>query len=417
MTTACLCRDRGHCPLVGPVAGVLGVVAGVWLLLGSELNQTALGQEGFGNSTAIAIPAGAPGNTVGVAAPYPSPIVVTGLKRPIAHVGVVLFGYGHTCSNDVGALLVGPQGQTCLLVGRCGGCGTPFNNVYLSFDDDAGNAFPTTTAPTSVGYRPGSNCFLSGVSFGAPAPSAPYGSALGVFRGTNGNGAWKLYVQDFVGGDSGTFAGGWAVYITEAGSPLVTIQGNGISIPAGQPTSTVGIAGPYPSSVLISGITGKIASVSVRINSITHTYPQDIDMLLVGPNGQSCMLMSDAGGGIPGLFQATLAFTDNAPGLMPQLTNPGSGTFRPTDYEVGDVMPFPAPAGPYGTSLSVFRGANPNGYWALYINDDLGGDWGIMSLWDLTLYLDEPCKADFNDLGVLEVQDIFDFLTAWFAGC
>ena len=394
---------------VGVAAGLLGACAIVC--------PNARAQEGFGNNTQIVIPAGAPGVSVGVSAPYPSPIVVTGLKRPIAHVSVVMPAYSHTCSNDVAALLVGPQGQTCLLVGRCGGCGTPFNNVYLSFDDNSMNAFPAGTVPQSVGYRPGSNCNMGGASFAAPAPVGPYGGTLSAFRGTDGNGSWKLYVQDFAGGDVGSFTGGWAVFITEAGIPVVTAQGNGIAIPAGQPTSTQGIAGPYPGTILVSGITGRIASVSVRINSITHTYPRDIDVLLVGPNQQSCVLMSDAGGGNPGLYQATLAFTDNAPGLMPQFTNTGSGTFRPTDHEPGDVMPFPAPPGPYGTSLSVFTGSNPNGYWSLYINDDLGGDWGITSLWDLTLYLEDACKADFNASGVVEVQDIFDFLSAWFAGC
>ena len=27
------------------------------------------------------------------------------------------------------------------------------------------------------------------------------------------------------------------------------------------------------------------------------------------------------------------------------------------------------------------------------------------------------CRADFNGSGVLNVQDIFDFVSAWFAGC
>jgi hypothetical protein len=29
----------------------------------------------------------------------------------------------------------------------------------------------------------------------------------------------------------------------------------------------------------------------------------------------------------------------------------------------------------------------------------------------------DPCPADVNNSGQVTVQDIFDFLTSWFAGC
>jgi hypothetical protein len=29
----------------------------------------------------------------------------------------------------------------------------------------------------------------------------------------------------------------------------------------------------------------------------------------------------------------------------------------------------------------------------------------------------KACPADFNNSGAVNIQDIFDFLTAWFAGC
>jgi hypothetical protein len=57
----------------------------------------------------------------------------------------------------------------------------------------------------------------------------------------------------------------------------------------------------------------------------------------------------------------------------------GNGSFRPTDYEPGDVFAAPAPAGPYATALAEFIATNPNGDWSLYINDDRGVDSGVIA--------------------------------------
>src|SRR6266540_3572554 len=63
-----------------------------------------------------------------------------------------------------------------------------------------------------------------------------------------------------------------------------------IIFPAGAPAS------PYPSTISVSQITGAVVNVSVSLNDVSHVFPDDLDVLLVGPGGQ-VMLMSDAGGG------------------------------------------------------------------------------------------------------------------------
>src|SRR5205823_71211 len=45
-------------------------------------------------------------------------------------------------------------------------------------------------------------------------PASGYGLTMAAVTGSNPNGPWNLYVQDFAGGDVGSFAGGWAVAIT-----------------------------------------------------------------------------------------------------------------------------------------------------------------------------------------------------------
>ena len=68
-----------------------------------------------------------------------------------------------------------------------------------------------------------------------------------------------------------------------------------------------------------------------------------------------------------------------------------SGTYKPTNVEPGetgnlDSFPAPAPAGPYSSPLSVFRGFSPNGTWLLYVVDDGPGDQGsVGSGWSLTI--------------------------------
>ena len=80
-----------------------------------------------------------------------------------------------------------------------------------------------------------------------------------------------------------------------------------------------GNASPYPSNITISGQSGVLVALTVTLNSITHTNPDDIDVLLVGPAGQDVMLMSDAGGS-SNISNVTLIFDDAAATTLPDLS-------------------------------------------------------------------------------------------------
>ncbi len=376
-------------------------------LLGGPGIQTAQAQQSFPHAVTITIPAGAPGTTIGPATPFPSSLNVTGLKRGVTHVTLQVVGFSHTFPQDVSMLLVGPQGQTCILTGRCGD-GTDISGSVITFDDDAPVSVPT---PFVTGtFRP-STCIAE--SFSAPAPAAPYGSTLSVFNGTNGNGKWDLYIQDFSGADVGSVSLGWILNITEAGAPEAKYSGAGFNIVDNAPASL------YPSNIIVSGMTGTVTGIAVRFNNLSHAFPRDIDALLVGPNGQKSLVMSDVGSGGPGVSGITIGFTHNAAThIDPNLPPIDGTTYLPTDNDpTTDVFPAPAPVGPYVANFGVFAGGNPNGTWSLYVRDDLTGDAGSLGSWDLIIYQGERCPADFNNSGALEVQDIFDFLGAWFAGC
>ena len=83
-----------------------------------------------------------------------------------------------------------------------------------------------------------------------------------------------------------------------------------------------------------------------------------LDVLLVGPSGQSVLLMSDVGQG-NSLNHATLSFSDAAPNSLSESAPLATGVYRPTDYSPDDNFPVPAPLGPYANSLAAFNGTGP----------------------------------------------------------
>jgi subtilisin-like proprotein convertase family protein len=151
---------------------------------------------------------------------------------------------------------------------------------------------------------------------------------------------------------------------------------------------TTGTANFYPSSASISfNDLGGVKEVEVHLYHVNHTYPDDLDVLLVGPTGQKVILMSDVGGGND-LANVDLTFSSTALNLLPDNGVIGNGVYRPTDYEGGDSFPS-APAGPYSTDLAVFNGEDPNGVWQLYIRDDTSPDAGVIEKWSLSIIVDD----------------------------
>ncbi len=187
-----------------------------------------------------------------------------------------------------------------------------------------------------------------------------------------------------------------------------------------------GPATPYPTSLNVTGLASGNTRITLELNELTHTYPGDVDLLLVGPGGRTLIPMSDVGGGTD-VSLVTLSLSDFASGQMPSTALAG-GNFKPTSFLPTDTFGAPAPAGPFlepaptGTSSfeSAFgsTAANLNGSWSLYVADDASGDTGALAGWKLRFdtYVCSACacltgvRSDFDadgrsDLAVFRPTD------------
>jgi len=155
----------------------------------------------------------------------------------------------------------------------------------------------------------------------------------------------------------------------------------------------IDVLGPskqYPAAITVSGFKrGRIKDVNVRIPAFFHDFPQDVDLLLVGPQGQQAIIFSDVGGNTPTPSQRDVTLDDEATQVLTANDPLVNGTFKPTNVGGGDEFPSPAPAisATIGSALSVFDGTNPNGQWQLFLVDDGADDGGVLLApgWTITI--------------------------------
>ena len=153
-------------------------------------------------------------------------------------------------------------------------------------------------------------------------------------------------------------------------------------------------ATPYPSAITVSGVTA-YTRVTLTLNGFSHTFPDDVDIIVVAPGGQKAYVMSDNGSGTD-VSGAVLTFDDTAAAALTTAAI-SSGTFKPSNLDTTtDALPAPAPAPPFltdFTSLSAL-GAGANGTWNLFVRDDVSTDSGSISGgWSLTFVNPNVCST------------------------
>ena len=351
-------------------ASIAAVVTLAGLVVGATGGPAAADTGTFSTSTPVTIqdpaqeitnsnPLSPPDNTPsGVS----SSIDVSGQVGDVGYVAVDLTGLTHASPDDLDITLVAPNGTAVPLLSDAGGT-TAVGPIDLSIDD-AGQTPAPDGGPLVDGatYQPTDD--LQGEAL--PDGAVRSDSTLHALVGSDPNGTWTLHVVDDSAGATGSI-GGWTLYL-------------------GQFPST----DPFPSAVTVSGLPTAVSDVDVTLTGLTHTYPDDLDLVLVAPDGTSSTIMSDAGGGHNnGLADATIHLDDQASDPLPDESPITSGnTYRPKDYD--DDADDVDPPDTDGTDLGVFDGADPNGEWHLYVVDDGVGDLGTLAGWSLTITTPAP---------------------------
>jgi hypothetical protein len=177
----------------------------------------------FRNPATIIIPAS------GAATPFPSEIAVSGLQGTVTGVSVRLDGLVHSFPTDLGALLVAPGGQAVELLADAGSS-NDVNGVTLTFEDAGAVAPSVLTTGTFAPFNGAPDPV-----FAAPAPAGPWAATLSTLVGTSPNGTWKLFVEDFSGGDSGRILSGWALDVRTPAPPATTPTNPGTNPPSKAP--------------------------------------------------------------------------------------------------------------------------------------------------------------------------------------
>lgn len=201
--------------------------------------------------------------------------------------------------------------------------------------------------------------------------------------------------------------------LSTSGSVTFTVSNTNL-ITINDSANPLTMAAPYPSANLVTGLAGRVITrATVTLQGLSHTFPSDVSMLLVGPQGQMAILMSEVGGQQRySVTNLTLTLDDDAANSLPVYTSLTSGTFKPTDGYLALGYPrlpydFPLPAPPGNSNsvaaLSVFNNTDPDGTWSLFVVcDNSGSDFGSLSNgWSLNLTVAVPLQITRSQTNVV----------------
>lgn len=185
------------------------------------------------------------------------------------------------------------------------------------------------------------------------------------------------------------------------------------------------VATSYPDTIAVSGPRdAKLIDLDLILFGFTRGAPQDLDVLLVAPDGRAALVMRDAGGesDVPGV---KLVLDDDARSALPEFAALAGGRYRPANHDESEVsaesepgsngepgengepgadgepgapgdgggdsdaFPEPVPDPGENVALSTFRGLDPAREWQLSLRAD-GRAAGSLADWGLRITTKRP---------------------------
>lgn len=272
----------------------LNTAAAVAAMAAAALVAPAAYGQVFANATPITIP------DFGPATPFGSAVNVAGVSDA-GGIRIRLKGFSHTFCADVAVLLVAPSGVGIELLSGSGGA-AGVSGLTLTF---AGESTQPVPGPLATGtYAPAGGSF----GFAAPAAAIPRASDLGELVGGGVNGQWRLFVQDFANGDSGSIAEGWEVEFGPFGFPptplsstAFTYQGRLQGVAPDGPADLRFTLWDHPTSpTLVNQVFGPVSDRTVQL--IGGAFTTTVDFGLPLPRDRAVWLQVEAGAAGSGVF-------------------------------------------------------------------------------------------------------------------
>ncbi len=140
------------------------------------------------------------------------------------------------------------------------------------------------------------------------------------------------------------------------------------------PKPEAGKGNPFASVLNVQGLLGNIQDVSVKLKGLNISSDNNLDIWLEAPNGARVILLSDAGNG-NALEDFTITFNDKGIAALAGNSGPlvANTLYKPTNNTTSSTDLDPSAFASAATSFEQFiglSGADLNGEWKLYVQDD-----------------------------------------------
>ncbi len=343
-----------------------------------------------------------------------APTLLSGVQSNLLSSSLSLFGQpGDPVTNNNTVLLqvlvepptitIVPAGAKLILPANNNGSVNPGESVEIQFNLQNTGNIPTTNLVATLQATGGVTLPSGAQSYGVMAPVGGGGAPVGrlfSFTANSTNGGTvvaTLQLQD------GTANLGTNTFNFVMPGLYAFWNTNEIDVPNNHlvPEPDSGPADPYPSTIAVSNVNGLVSTVTVTISNMTHTYPNDVGMMLIGPTGLASTLMVNAAA-YSSMSGVTFTFDPTAAVPLPSNGYIVSSSYLPEDYNASFIFTnsftnpplsvlFPnsatnPPLPVVGANLAGFAGLSPNGTWSLYVYDAVNGDaGGISNGWGLTI--------------------------------